>query len=75
MKVVIAGSYAQYKSYLRESGESPQTARFVSEPEQIRGLRGVKVVYYGHWWLNKVAIDPYLALIEKDENLSFGKLT
>jgi hypothetical protein len=55
MKIVISGTYAQYLNYLRETGETPQTAKFVNNTEQLRGLENADVVRYGTWWINPVA--------------------
>jgi len=70
VKIVITGTYLQYKNYLRESGETPQTARYVYSREQIMGLQDVEVVYYGQYWFNKLACDPYVELIRKRESLA-----
>jgi hypothetical protein len=65
MKIVIAGSYQQYKSWLRENDLIPRDARYVSFPEQLRGLKDVEVVRTGTWWMNPCSYDDYLAVIER----------
>lgn len=65
LKLVVAGNYSQYKSYLIESGETPKTARFVCFPEHLRGYgRGqVEVVFYGTSYENPVWRDDYLNIL------------
>ena len=68
-KIVLAGDYHQYRNYLRETGQKPKDATFVSQSEQIYGLRDVEVVCYGTWWTNPEyqtsGFLDYLAAIEK----------
>ena len=63
MKIVIAGSYAQYRRYLEETQQSPKDVRYISSPEQLRGLRNVEIIKYGTWWESPVAGDEYLKTI------------
>ena len=71
-KIVLAGNYHQYLNYLRETGQVPKDAAFVSRSEQIRGLRDVEVVYYRTWWANPEyrshAFWDYLAVIARRAN-------
>jgi hypothetical protein len=65
MKIVITRNYAQYQSYLHETHQSPNEARYVHMPEHLMGLHDVEVVYYGEWWLSTIAHDPRLKVIER----------
>ena len=65
MKIVLAGNYGQYLNYLRESGETPRTAKYVSQSEQLAGLKDVEVVRYGTWWMNPCAKIDLISVVER----------
>jgi len=64
MKIVLAGNYSQYLNYLRDSGETPRTAKYVSAPEQLEGLQNVEVIRYGTWWMNPCAKVELISTVE-----------
>jgi len=51
--IVIAGSYAIYKDWLRETKNSPHEYRYASAPEHLRGLHGVEVVFLKGYYDSK----------------------
>jgi hypothetical protein len=63
-KIVIAGNYKEYQRYLRVNNLNPNEARYVSLPEQLKGLRG-EVVYTGQYWNNPCYGDYYLDYIRE----------
>ena len=65
MKIVLAGNYGQYLSYLRDTGETPRTAKYVNAPEHLIGLQDVEVVRYGTWWVNPCAKADLISVVEK----------
>ncbi|MFX0194519.1 MAG: hypothetical protein ACFFCW_00230 [Candidatus Hodarchaeota archaeon] len=62
--IVIAGTFDEFLHYCRENKISAQESKYVSRPEQLRGLRNCEVVYAGRYWLNKCINDPYLEIIQ-----------
>ena len=65
MKIVLAGNYSQYLNYLRDSGETPRTAKYVNALEHLVGLQDVEVVRYGTLWVNPCAKDDLISVVEK----------
>lgn len=65
MIVVIAGTYEQYLTWLKETGASRRNAAYVTRPEQLLGLRGVTVIRTGERWTNPLIGDPHLAELER----------
>ena len=65
MKIVLAGNYGQYLSYLRDTGETPRTAKYVNAPEHLIGLQDVEVVRHGTWWVNPCAKADLISVVEK----------
>ena len=59
MKYVVAGSYKQYREYLKQNGDSPAGARYLHSCEQVLGLREVDVVKFGEWWKNPILDELY----------------
>lgn len=66
IEIVIAGTYRQYKDYLRCSGKSSREAIYASEERQLLGRHGVKIIYVGEWWLNPAAHSDYLQILEQE---------
>ena len=62
MVLVIARNHRQFVEYCRENRVSPysQSVRYVSDIEQVRGLRNCELVYYGTAWENPVYGDDRL---------------
>ena len=48
-QAVIAGSYAEYRDWLAETGNRPQGCVYVSESAQLYGLQDVKIHWVGTW--------------------------
>ncbi len=66
LKIVIAGTYAQFLNYCHEQELNPKdhnVVRYVSDPYHIRGLRNCEVIYTGNYMRNPVYGDPYLRFI------------
>lgn len=55
MKLVIAGTYEQFRYWQREHQVSDRDARFVDRIEQVQGMRGAEIVKAGEWWRNPLA--------------------
>jgi len=55
MKLVFAGNYQMYREYLKESGETPRTARYVSSPEKALGYTDYEIILYDDWFIHEWA--------------------
>lgn len=66
--IVIAENYRQYTTWLRETRLDPGDARYVDRPEQLCGLRGVRVVRTGRWWKSPVIRDSRLRLLDREDD-------
>ena len=57
VRIVIAGSYRQFQSYLVENGLTQRDATYLYSRQQLRGvdLRSAEIVYYGTWEENPLA--------------------
>jgi len=47
---VIAGNYQEFRYWQQQDMEARHAARFVSSPDQLRGLRGARIVKTGRWY-------------------------
>lgn len=56
MKIVIAGSYRQYRDWLKANGYSQHGYRYVSENEHIMGLELAEsdIIQVGTHWESKI---------------------
>lgn len=56
IKLVIAGNYSEYLSYLADNNISPVQAKYISSLEDLKGVDAskVEVVYYGSYAVNPV---------------------
>lgn len=52
MKIIIAGSYQQYKDYLRWAKLEPRETKYACLPEHLDGYRQVDVVLVGTYKTN-----------------------
>ena len=68
-KSVIAGSYGQYKCFLRENNLTPNDTFYLADPNQLRGLRDIEVIRYGTFYMRSDIndIEERLQLIEKGD--------
>lgn len=66
MKLIIAGTYNQYMSYLQETKQIPKEAKYCCRLEHIFGYHNVEVVRYGEWWLNPLYNNDHLKAIEQE---------
>lgn len=49
--LVLAGSYEQYRFYLRESGNNPSTHRYIATQNDLCGFTPpIKIIRYGTWY-------------------------
>lgn len=55
MILVIAGNYQQFNHWRRENNISPQDARYVSRPENLRGYEKPSLVKVGTWYENEAS--------------------
>ena len=46
---VLAGTHAEYQAYLREQHLTPKDAIFLRRPEQLSGLRDIRLARTGTW--------------------------
>lgn len=61
MKLVIAGSYEQYRNWVRENRVPESGVMYVSDVRNLVGLRGCDVEYVGTWTDSQVFKDHDLA--------------
>ena len=61
IKIVIALNNEEYKKYLKESGDTPATARYCSSEIVLWGLRNIEIVRYGTWYKR-----PDIARLEEE---------
>lgn len=47
--MVVAGNRGEYERYVREHQSASKDFRYLSEVDQLRGLRGYQVVFHGSW--------------------------
>ncbi len=67
MKVVIAGSYIQYRNWLRETGTNPRDAIYAESEERLMGLKLSKheIVFTGEHWKCPISTPFLLSRIRK----------
>jgi len=53
MILVFAGNYNQYLSWLKRNNQTPETAKYISSPEQVRGFQNCEYVTTGEYWKNE----------------------
>jgi len=53
MILVLAGNYKQYCNWMERNNHTPETAKYVSLPEQVRGFQNCEYVTTGEYWKNK----------------------
>ena len=51
MIAVIAGSYNQYREFIRENNVDSKEYFYVSSFERILGMRKLKYILYGTWYI------------------------
>lgn len=61
--LVIAGTYEEYKDFLRENHLSPVQFPYISRREQLMGQRGALYMLVGRVWLNEV-YDKHMELFQ-----------
>ncbi|NKE69878.1 hypothetical protein [Candidatus Manganitrophus noduliformans] len=60
MIYVVAGCHNQYLSFLRENNLTPRQAKFVCMAEDVHGIVGGDLAFYGTPENNKMFGDSYL---------------
>jgi len=55
MKLVFAGNYQMYREYLKESGETLRTTRYISSPEKALGYTDYEIILYDDWFTHEWA--------------------
>jgi hypothetical protein len=65
--LVLAGSYDQYQHYLRESGNTALTHKYIATGEDLRGYapHSMKIVKYGTWYGRELDIE-LIEFIDKE---------
>ena len=51
MIAVVAGSYGQYREFIRENNVDSKEYFYVSSFERILGMRKLKYILYGTWYI------------------------
>jgi len=59
-KVIIAGTYAEFREYCKANKINPGDALCPSHESHIWGLRDCEVILVGQYWLNRIYKDPSL---------------
>ncbi len=63
--LVLAGSYQQYEFYLRETGNSSKTHKYIMSMSDTFGFRDIPIVYYGKWYKSTNIDMNYIKAIEQ----------
>ena len=64
MILVLAGNYKQYCNWMERNNHTPETAKYVSLPEQVRGFQNCKYVISGEYKKNEAYTDEVLTYLK-----------